>query len=76
MHFLKKNLSERVEVKITYFQEDLKKLGGRYLEKQGIIKKIDEFKGCVIFEDGVIIPIGNICEILECGLFQEEIFGG
>ena len=39
----------------------------------GIIKKIDEFKGCVIFEDGVIIPIGNICEI-ECGLFQEEMF--
>lgn len=71
--FLKKNLSERVEVKITYFQEDLKKSGGRYLEKQGIIKKIDEFKGCVIFEDGVIIPICNICEI-ECGLFQEEIF--
>lgn len=70
---LKKNLSERVEVKITYFQEDLKKSGGRYLEKQGIIKKIDELKGCVIFEDGVIIPIGNICEI-ECGLFQEEMF--
>ena len=70
---LKKNLSERVEVKITYFQEDLKKSGGRYLEKQGIIKKIDEFKGYVIFEDGAIIPIGNICEI-ECGLFQEEMF--
>lgn len=70
---LKKNLSERTEVDITYFQEDLKKSGGRYLEKQGIIKKIDEFKGCVIFEDGVIIPIGNICEI-ECGLFQEEMF--
>ena len=64
---LKKNLSERVE--------DLKKSGGRYLEKQGIIKKIDEFKGCVIFEDGVIIPVNDICEI-EGGLFQEEIFGG
>lgn len=72
---LKKNLSGRVEVKITYFQEDLKKSGGRYLEKQGIIKKIDEFKGCVIFEDGVIIPVNDICEI-EGGLFQEEIFGG
>ena len=70
---LKKNLSERVEVRITYFQEDLKKSGGRYLEKQGIIKKIDEFKGCVIFEDGVIIPVNDICEI-EGGLFQEEMF--
>ena len=70
---LKKNLSERVEVKITYFQEDLKKSGGRYLEKQGVIKKIDEFKGCVIFEDGVIIPVNDICEI-EGGLFQEEMF--
>ena len=72
---LKKNLSERVEVKITYFKKDLKKTGGRYLEKQGIIKKIDEFKGCVIFGDGVIIPVDDICEI-DCRLFQEEIFTG
>lgn len=72
---LKKNLSERVEVRITYFQEDLKKTGGKYLEKCGVIKKIDEFSGCIIFEDGVIIPVNDICEI-EGGLFQEEIFGG
>lgn len=72
---LKKNLSERVEVRITYFQEDLKKSGGRYLEKQGIIKKIDEFSGCIIFEDSTVIPVDDICEI-ESRLFQEEIFGG
>lgn len=70
---LKKNLSERTEVDITYFQEDLKKTGGRYINKHGIIKKIDEFTGSIVFEDGVIIPIGNICEI-ECRLFQEEMF--
>lgn len=73
--FLKKNLSERVEVKITYFQEDLKKTGGKYLEKCGVIKKIDEFSGCIIFEDSTVIPVDDICEI-ESRLFQEEIFGG
>lgn len=68
---LKKNLSERTEVDITYFQEDLKKSGGRYINKHGIIKKIDEFTGSILFEDGVMIPIGNICEI-ECRLFRDK----
>ena len=68
---LKKNLSERTEVDITYFQEDLKKSGGRYINKHGIIKKIDEFKGCVIFEDGTVIKVDDICEI-ECGLFRDK----
>lgn len=65
---LKKNLSERVEVNIAYFQKDLKKSGGKYLEKCGVVKKIDEFKGCIIFEDGAVIPVDDICEI-ECRLF-------
>ena len=71
MIILKKNLSERTEVDITYFQEDLKKSGGRYINKHGIIKKIDEFTGSILFEDGAMIPIGNICEI-ECRLFRDK----
>ena len=67
---LKNNLSERAEVEITYFQKDLKKSGGRYLGKRGIVKKIDEFRSCIIFEDGAVIPVNDISKI-ECKLFRE-----
>ena len=58
-------------VKIIYFIKDSKKTGGMYLEKTGIIKKIDEIERVIIFKDKSIIPIDDIIEI-ESDLIKEQ----
>lgn len=58
-------------VKIIYFIKDSKKNGGMYLEKVGIIKKIDEIERVIIFKDKSIIPIDDVIEI-ESDLIKEQ----
>lgn len=48
---------------ILYFQKDAKKSGGAYLKKEGCIKKIDEIKKIIEFEDGISIRVSDILEI-------------
>lgn len=55
------NTSE--EVSITYFVKDLKKSGGKYIEKTGYIKKVDTIKQQIIFIDKTIIQIENVIDI-------------
>ncbi|MEE1351781.1 MAG: hypothetical protein UHM23_06995, partial [Clostridia bacterium] len=50
-------------VEITYFVRDKKKQGGRYITKSGYILKIREYEKDIIMEDGVKIPINDICAI-------------
>lgn len=58
-------------VKIIYFIKDSKKSGGMYLEKTGIIKRIDEIERVIIFKDKSIIPIDDVIEI-ESDLIKEQ----
>ncbi len=60
-----------IPVKITYFVKDIKKLGGKYLDKTGIISKIDEFERVIIFKDKTKILIDDIIEI-ESDLLKEQ----
>ena len=39
------------EVRITYFEKDLKKDGGKYITVSGRVRKIHEYRNIVIFED-------------------------
>lgn len=56
-------LEKRVDVSITYFQEDRKKAGGSYKTVSSIIKRIDDVQRVVVMMDGERIPIDDICEI-------------
>lgn len=60
---VEKNLKEEKEITITYFVKDLKKQGGKYISKTGIIRKIDLYNNNIIFKDKTKINIENIIDI-------------
>ena len=68
--YLLDHLDKRPEVSISYFQPDLHKAGGAYKTLSGIIRKMNECCGTLIFEEGQVIGIQSIVEI-ECSLFDE-----
>ena len=51
------------QIKVTYFVPDEKKSGGAYVQKEGRLKKIDEFAGLLVFEDKSTVPICRIFAI-------------
>ena len=62
-------LFEKPTVTFTYFEPDIKKEGGTYLNTTGTVKRIDEFKREIILTDGRIILIEHIYDI-ESDLFK------
>ena len=56
-------LNNKKEVLIKYFIKDIKKQGGKYSEKTGVIKKYDQIKQMIIFYDKTQIEINNVVEI-------------
>ena len=50
---------------ITYFVPDEKKVGGRYKQTEGTIKKIDEVAKAIVTEGGEKIPLADIIELNE-----------
>ena len=60
---LRERISERPCVKITYFIPDSKKAGGKYVEKTGPIRRIDEVAGALVFQDGESISISELRNI-------------
>lgn len=48
---------------ISYFEKDLKKDGGRYLDISGEVKRIDGYRNVIVLMDGNIIPIEDIMNI-------------
>jgi len=59
-------------VVFTFFISDNKKTGGKYIEKEGIIKKIDNINGYIILKDKTKIKINDIIEI-SSDLFKQNI---
>lgn len=62
-HKLQLALDNKNEVNITYFVKDSKKLGGKYIEKIGVLKKYDFIKKMIIFEDKTLVPIEDVTNI-------------
>ncbi|MBO4474321.1 MAG: hypothetical protein J5750_05335 [Clostridiales bacterium] len=60
---LRERISERPTVKITYFIPDGKKAGGKYVEKAGAVRRIDEVAGILVFQDGEKIPVSELRNI-------------
>ena len=63
IQILLEKIKRNVEVSITYFIEDLKKDGGKYVTVCGIIKRIDAYKQCIYLADNTEIPMDNIIDI-------------
>ena len=61
---IEEEIYDRPEVEITYFQPDLRKAGGAYLQKRGRVKKLDAYQRAVVFTDGMMIPIDDISDII------------
>ena len=58
----KKNPSQQVS--ITFFVKDTKKQGGKYETITGLVKKIDDIKNIIILNDGKVIRMEDIIEII------------
>lgn len=54
---------KEVLIKITYFEKDIKKEGGKYQTIISKLKKIDEIKKEVVLENREKIKVENICNI-------------
>lgn len=56
-------IKEGPEIAITYFQPDVKKVGGAYVTAKGTVKKIDIYERLVLMTDGIEIYIDEIISI-------------
>ena len=57
-------------IRITHFQPDSFKQGGRYCQTEGKVKKIDEVDGMIILSDKQAIPLDSVLSI-ESNLFYD-----
>lgn len=63
LNYLNEHLNEQNEINITYFIKDQKKSGGKYIQKTGIIKRIDLVNQNIKFTDNTIINMKDIINI-------------
>lgn len=70
LNIIQDSLTEKPEVRITYFLPDAKKAGGSYVTVTGTVKRIDEYNRILIMTDGKTIPIDEIFN-LESPLFDQ-----
>jgi len=65
-------LKEHPEIVITYFQPDVKKIGGAYVTASGTVKKIDAYERIVVMADNTFISIDEIISI-EGKIFETTV---
>lgn len=63
LNYLNEHIIEKPNISITYFVKDTKKEGGKYLTKQGVIKRIDTVNEIIKFSDNTIISMNDIINI-------------
>ncbi len=61
------------EISVTHFVKDEVKEGGKYELLTGVVKKIDCYNQCIIFESGTRIEVENIVDI-QSDLFDKDVF--
>ena len=64
LQIIQKNVETNPQITVTYFVPELNKDGGNYIEYTGNVKKIDNLKQKIIFEDGTEILVDDIIEIV------------
>ena len=63
LQYILNNIDLNPIITFTYFKKDNKKLGGKYIKKEGIIKKIDTIEGNIILKDKTKIKIEDLINI-------------
>lgn len=63
LNYLNDHIKENPNISITYFVKDSKKEGGKYLTKQGTIKRIDTVNEIIKFNDNTTISMNDIINI-------------
>ena len=63
LNYIDQNIKSNPAVVITFFVEDTKKDGGKYITKEIVIKKIDKINQLIICKDGYKIHITDIIDI-------------
>lgn len=67
-------IAERPEVSVVWFRPDERKDGGQYVTTTGQLKKVDDIKRFLRFDDGTTIPLDDVLELRsDCfrGIFQD-----
>lgn len=64
LNIIKENVNKHLEIKITYFIADLKKEGGKYINKTGKVKSLDLVNGYIKMIDNEKIYLDDITEIV------------
>ena len=67
------HIKENIEITVTYFINDSKKSGGKYINKTGIVKRIDSVNEYIKFNDNDIVYMKDVININsdELSLFFE-----
>ncbi|WP_024736694.1 hypothetical protein [Enterocloster asparagiformis] len=63
LSMIQEMLPARPEITVTYFQPDAKKSGGAYVSVTGRVKKLDLYGQCLLMEDGLRIPLGELYDM-------------
>ena len=63
LQYILENKSLQPEITFTYFVYDNKKSGGKYIEKTGVVKKIDLNEKYIMLKDKTKISIDEIINI-------------
>ena len=61
---LTERLSERPQIRVTYFIPDKKKDGGRYASKIGNARTIDQYNNAIVFTDGEAVQIKDMYSVV------------
>ena len=56
-------LSQQPRVRITYFREDERKVGGAYVTVSGRVKKVDAYDHAIILTDGQVICLETVRDL-------------
>lgn len=70
LNIISANIGTDQQADITYFVQDERKSGGKYVTHSGIVKQINLYRRAIALTDGTIIPIEDISEI-ESDVFSE-----
>lgn len=63
LRMIQEMLPAHPEITVTYFQPDAKKSGGAYVSVTGRVKKLDLYRQCLLMEDGLKIPLGELYDM-------------
>lgn len=57
------HLADKAEIVLTYFVPDKNKSGGAYVEKEGVVKRLDTFERQIVLYDGTKIRMDDVLSI-------------